>query len=118
MSFNFMATVTICSDFAAPQNNSDTVSTVSPSISHEVVVGRGRPPYRAPRAGSCLTLGKELTEETRADKARDFIGKGHLGGEQQGKETQENCSATCHVARSLGFYGNGISFWVVFGQSF
>ena len=28
-----------------------------------------------------------------ADKARDFIGKGHLGGEQQGKGTQENCSA-------------------------
>ena len=34
------------------------------------------PPYRAPRAGSCLTLGKELSEETRADKARDSIGKG------------------------------------------
>ena len=29
-----------------------------------------------------------------ADKARDFIGKGHPGGEQQGKGTQENCSAT------------------------
>ena len=28
-----------------------------------------------------------------ADKARDFIGKGHPAGEQQGKETQENCSA-------------------------
>ena len=28
-----------------------------------------------------------------ADKARDFIGRGHLGGEQQGKGTQENCSA-------------------------
>ena len=27
------------------------------------------------------------------DKARDFIGKGHLGGEQQGKGTQEDCSA-------------------------
>ena len=40
------------------------------------VVGRGRPPYRAPRAGSCLTLRKELSKETRADKARDFIGKG------------------------------------------
>jgi len=32
--------------------------------------------------GSCLTLGKELSEERRADKARDFIGKGHPGGEQ------------------------------------
>ena len=28
------------------------------------------------------------------DKERDFIGKGHLGGEQQGKGTQENSSAT------------------------
>ena len=29
----------------------------------------------------------------RADKARDFIGRWHLDGEQQGKGTQENCSA-------------------------
>ena len=58
-----------------------------------IVVGRGTPPYRAPRAGSCLTLRKELSEETRADKARDFIGKGDPRGEQQGKGTQENCSA-------------------------
>ena len=32
-----MAAVTICSDLGAPQKNSDTVSTVSPSISHEVM---------------------------------------------------------------------------------
>ena len=32
-----MAAVTIFSDFGAPQNKSDTVSTVSPSISHEVM---------------------------------------------------------------------------------
>ena len=32
-----MAAVTICSDFGAQKNKSDTVSTVSPSISHEVV---------------------------------------------------------------------------------
>ena len=38
MSFNFMAAVTICSDFGAKKNKkSDTVSTVSPSISHEVM---------------------------------------------------------------------------------
>ena len=42
----------------------------------------GGDPYRAPRLGSCLTLGKELSEGTRADQARDFIGKGHPGGEQ------------------------------------
>ena len=40
--------------------------------------------------GSCLTLRKELSEETRDDKARDFIGRGHVGREQQGKRTQEN----------------------------
>ena len=35
---HFMASVTICSDFGAPQKiKSDTVSTVSPSISHEVM---------------------------------------------------------------------------------
>ena len=27
--------------------------------------------------GSCLTLESDLSEETRADKARDSIGKGH-----------------------------------------
>ena len=35
MSFNFMAEITICSDFGAQKIKSDTVSTVSPSISHE-----------------------------------------------------------------------------------
>ena len=60
---------------------------------HDPVVGRGAP-SRAQRVGSCLTLRKELSEETRADKASDFIGRGHVGREQQGKRTQENCSAT------------------------
>ena len=45
--------------------------------------------------GSCLTLRNELSEETRVlTKQEIFIGKGQLGGEQQGKGTQENCSAT------------------------
>ena len=50
--------------------------------------------------------------ETLADKARDFIGKGCLGGEQEDKETQENCSA-----HSLRFYGNGVKLQVVSSQS-
>ena len=37
MSFNFMAAMTICSDFGATKIKSATVSTVSPSISHEVM---------------------------------------------------------------------------------
>ena len=36
-SFNFMAAVTICSDSGAPKIKSATVSTVSPSICHEVM---------------------------------------------------------------------------------
>ena len=34
---NFMAAVTICSDFGAPKIRSDTVSLVSPSVCHEVM---------------------------------------------------------------------------------
>ena len=37
MSFNFMAAITIYSDFVAPKIKSATVSTVSPSISYEVI---------------------------------------------------------------------------------
>ena len=43
---------------------------------------RKRDPFQGPKLGSCLILRNELSEETRADKARDFIGKGHPGGEQ------------------------------------
>ena len=32
--------------------------------------------------------------DTCVDKARDFFGKGSLGRQHEGKETQENCSAT------------------------
>ena len=37
MSFNFMAAVTICSDFGTPNIKSVTVSIVSPSVCHEVM---------------------------------------------------------------------------------
>ena len=37
MSFNLMAANTICSDFGAQKIKSDTISTVSPSISREVM---------------------------------------------------------------------------------
>ena len=63
-------------------------------------------PFQGPKLGSCLTLGNELSEETHADKARDFIGKGHPGGEQEGKGTQENCSATW--LNVLGFMVMGL----------
>ena len=43
---------------------------------------RKEDPFQGLKLGSCLTLGNELSEETRADKARDFIGHGHPGGER------------------------------------
>ena len=39
-------------------------------------------PLPGPETGLLLTLRNELSEETHADKARDFIGKGHPGGGQ------------------------------------
>ena len=60
---------------------------------HDYFCCRKVNPFQGLKLGSCLTLGNELSEETCADKARDVIGKGHPGGEQQGKGTQENCSA-------------------------
>ena len=37
MSFNFMAAITVCSDFGAQKIKSATVSTVPPSVCHEVL---------------------------------------------------------------------------------
>ena len=37
VSFNFMVAVTICSDFGAQENKAAIVSTISPSIFHEVI---------------------------------------------------------------------------------
>ena len=68
------------------------------------------------KLGSCLTLRNELSEETHADKARDFTGKGHPGGEQEGKGTQENCS-TSWLAMS-GFMVMGlVSGWSLANHS-
>ena len=71
--------------------------------------------------GSCVTLGNELSEETLAYKAGDFIGKGYPAGEQEGKGTPEDlqpCKPLCCVACRLRFYGSEISFWIVSGQLF
>ena len=62
-------------------------------------------PFQGPKLGSCLTLGNELSEETHADKARDFIGKGHPGGEQEGQGTQRICSASWRVVSGFMVMG-------------
>ena len=39
-------------------------------------------PLPGPESGLLSNIGNELSKETCADKARDFIGKGQPGGEQ------------------------------------
>ena len=55
----------------------------------ELLQEGGPPP--GPKTGLLSNTRKWIVRgDTCADKARDFIGKGHLGGEQEGKGTQEN----------------------------
>ena len=47
-----------------------------------------------PKSGLCLTLRNELSEGTHMlTKQEILLGKGHPGREQEGKGSQENCSA-------------------------
>ena len=58
-----------------------------------VLLQEGRP-LPGPETGLLSNTQKRIVRgDTCADKARDFIGKGHPGGEQRGKGTQESCSA-------------------------
>ena len=51
-------------------------------------------PLPGPETGLLFNTRKLIVQgDTCADKARDFIGKGHPGGEHEGEGTQENHSA-------------------------
>ena len=64
-------------------------------------------PFQGLRAGSCLTLNSELSKETHVLKKQEtLLGRGPPGlrvGEQGRPE-----GLLCHVAHSLGFYGDGL----------
>ena len=62
------------------------------------------------RMGSCLTLGSELSEETHVLTKQEAL----LG---RGSQLRNPGELLCHMACNLQFYGDEISFWVVFGQS-
>ena len=52
-------------------------------------------PFPGPESGLLSNTRKGTVRgDTRADKARDFIGKGRPGGEQEGEGPQEDGSAT------------------------
>ena len=67
-----------------------------------MVAGKGDL-FQSPREGSFLALRNELSEETHVLTEQETVGKGHLGRAQQGKGTQENCSAAWLTV--LGFTG-------------
>ena len=85
------------------------------SPSRVAICCRKGDPFQGPKLGSCLTLRNELSEETHADKASDFIGKG-TGWRAVGKRTQENCSASWLAV--LGFMVMGlVSGWSLANHS-
>ena len=51
-------------------------------------------PFQGPKLGSCLTLENELSEETRADRARNSTGRGAPGRRAEGEGPREDRSAT------------------------
>ena len=55
-----------------PSLSPPTATHLAPGVT---VTGCGNP-FQGPRVGSCLTPRNELSEETHADKARDFTGEG------------------------------------------
>ena len=81
-----------------------------------------REPLPRPEVGSCLTLRNELSEETHVLTKQEIMGKGHPGREQQGRGTQENCSATWLTVSGFMVMGlvSGLSLashltWPIFG---
>ena len=72
-------------------------------------------PFQGPKLGSCLTLGNELSEETHVvTKQEILLGKGTLVESSRVRDPRR----TALPPGSPGFYGDGISFRIVFGQSF
>ena len=66
--------------------------------------------------GSCLILRNELSEETHMlTKQGTLLGRGTWA---ESRWIREPRRTALHMALSLGFYGDGVSFRVVSGQSF
>ena len=87
------------------------------------ICGRKGDPFPGPKSGFFSNALKWIVwGDTGGDKGKDFIGKGLLGGEQQGKGTQENCSAMWLVVSGFMVMGlvSGLSLanhlaWPKFG---
>ena len=65
-------------------------------------------PFQGLKLGSCLTLGNELSEETHVlTKQEILLGKGTW---MENRRLREPRRTFCHLACSLGFHDDGISF--------
>ena len=73
-------------------------------------------PFQGLKLGSCLTLGNELSEETHVLRKQEILLERAPGRRAGGSGNPEELP--CRVACSLGFYGDEISFQMVFGRSF
>ena len=71
-------------------------------------------PFQGLKLGSCLTLGNELSEETHVlTKQEILLGKGTRLESSRAREPRRTA-----LLRGSQSYGDGISFPMVFGQSF
>ena len=83
---------------------------------HLYICCRKADPFQCLKLGSCLTLRNELSKETHVlTKQEVLLGKGSW---VESSRVRESRRTALPAACSLGFYGDGISFQVVFTQSF
>ena len=77
---------------------------------------RKRDPFQDPKLGFCLTLRNELSEETHVlTKQEILLGRGTW---VESRRVRGPRRTTLSHGLQSRFYGDGISFWVVFSQSF
>ena len=73
-------------------------------------------PLPGPKCGSYLTFRNELSEETHVlTKQETLLGNGARAESSRVREPRRTALPSGSHVR---FYGDGLSFWVVFGQSF
>ena len=68
-------------------------------------------PFQNLKGALVLTLGTKLSEENTGDEARDFTGEGAQAKSRRGREPRRAA-----LPHRLGFYEDGITFWVVSGK--
>ena len=79
------------------------------------VAGRGGP-FQGMRVGLCLTLVSELSKETQELTKQETLLRTDI--QVENRRIREPRKTALPRDSHLGFYSNGVGFWVVSGQSF